>query len=201
MPSASTFLEKFLEAYRECRSVFDDSAWESVWSKHWSRFVLWNPPAPQVKPLFGVVADKLGLKWWDREPFRLDGALVPLDCTVTGNYPVPLLVGIEHENVVQTFKEEITKLVHIRCPLKVGITYVMATAEFPSPSVIAYWQDYLRNSIEEVSQIMDSYLREDPTTEYLYLVGVEGRLRELDWFALRYTAGSGVGVASWFAQK
>jgi hypothetical protein len=40
-------------------------------------------------------------------------------------------------------------------------------------------------------------MREDPTTEYLYLLGVELRRRECDWFALSFTAAAGPTAAVW----
>jgi hypothetical protein len=149
MVTAKDFVARFVEAYAECRGCFPDRGrWDEVWSTHWSRFVLWNPVAPQTKPLMRLVAEKLDLVWWDREPFRLDGGMVPSDHRVVGSCPLPLLVGVEHENDIRTFVQEIVKLGHVICPLKVGVTYLVAGTSPPSAAVIADGQQQIRRLAE-----------------------------------------------------
>ena len=198
MVTAKDFVARFVEAYAECRRCFSDSSeWNQVWTTHWNRFVLWNPVAPQPKPLLGLVAERLGLVLWDREPFRLDGAMVPADHHVIGNCPLPLLVGIEHENNLRTFVEEIAKLVHVICPLKVGITYIVTGGALPSPAVVDDARSQIQRLAHTALSNRNQHIREDPTTEYLFLLGVESRIRECDWFALSFTAAAGPATAAW----
>jgi hypothetical protein len=198
MVTAKDFVSKFAEAYDECRGCFTDpSQWSEVWAKHWSRFVLWNPVNPQPKPLMRLVAEKLGLLWWDREPFRLDGAMIPADHQVIGNYPGPLLIGIEHENNVGTFVEEIVKLAHVICPLKVGVTYMLGGTALPTISAVADALQRLRRLAQTALSDRNRYVREDPATEYLFLLGVESNLRECEWSALAFTADAGCQNPVW----
>src|SRR6266571_3416465 len=200
MVTARDFVARFAEAYAECRGCFPDrDQWNLVWTTHWNRFVLWNPVAPQTKPLLRLVAEKLDLVWWDREPFRLDGAMVPADHRVVGSCPLPLLVGVEHENDLRTFVQEILKLVHVICPLKVGITYLVAGTAPPSSVAVSDSQNQIRRLAQTALSDRNQHVREDPATEYLYLLGVESQMRECEWSALTFTAAAGPGTAVWSA--
>lgn len=167
MVTAKDFVVNFAEAYNECRGYFTDPAqWSDIWTKHWSRFVLWNPLPPQPKPLMKLVAEKLGLLWWDREPFRLAGAMIPADYQEIGNYPVPLLIGIEHENNVSTFVEEIVKLAHVICPLKVGVTYVLGGSALPSAGDVTGTQERILRLAQTALCDRNRYVGEDPASEF-----------------------------------
>ena len=199
MATATDFCVKFAQAYQECRDYFTDVAlWEKVWTTHyWSNFVLWNPVAPQPKPLMRVVAEKLELVWWDREPFHFDGVMVPPDHQRIGNYPLPLLVAVEHENNIRTFREEIVKLAHMICPLKVGITYMPTVRVPPDAKEVLDCQKQIEHLVEVIILNRSKYIKEDPKTEYLYILGVESRIRELQWCALSFSADAGVTSGVW----
>jgi hypothetical protein len=124
--------------------------------------------------------------------------MVPSDHRVVGSCPLPLLVGVEHENDIRTFVQEIVKLGHVICPLKVGVTYLVAGTSPPLAAVIADGQQQIRRLAEGSLSARNQYVREDPATEYLYLLGVESRMRECEWFGLTFTAAAGPGTAAWF---
>lgn len=197
MTFGQIFCNKFIEGYRECRALFQGDSWSQVWYKHWNNFMLWNPIAPQVKPLLRVVAEKMDLVWWDREPFRLDGVFVRPDFKLVGNYPLPIIVGIEHENDLRTFVQEITKLAHVRCPLKVGITYTLAVPGPVPQEVVTRSQEYIKNMVTEISISLNKCIAEDPQAEYIYLLGVEFQFLELEWYALHFMAGTDPGGGVW----
>ena len=197
MTYGKIFCDKFIDAYKECRALFKGESWSQIWKWNWNNFMLWNPIAPQTKPLLGVVAEKMNLIWWDREPFRLDGAFIRLDSKVVGNYRLPIIVAVEHENDLRTFVQEITKLAHIRSPLKVGITY---TSPIPGPAsqqLILSSQEKIKSVVIEISTSLNKWVGEDPQTEYVYLLGVESQPSELDWYALGFVAGSDYASGVW----
>ena len=117
------FTEAFHTAYTEAKTLFSPEDWKTIWTTHWNRFMLWNPAPPQSEPVLGITAEKMGLVYWDREPFRVDAAFVRPrpDFRLIGNLLLPLVVAIEHENDFRGFIQEIAKLTHIRCPLITGL--------------------------------------------------------------------------------
>jgi hypothetical protein len=155
------------------------------------------------------------IKWPKGEIMKLDAVFVPpTPDRVVDNYPVPIIVAVEHENDPGDisnendpggFSNEITKLAYFRCPLKVGITYMRWWKGEPPPS----WPpppDYegtnnLKKSIQEdvcrTADILDRHSKEDPDNEYLYLLGVEETLKEITWYAFSFRAGDGPKAAQW----
>jgi hypothetical protein len=189
------FISSFLTAYKQAASLFQSPAWDDVWRQHWSRFMLWNPPPPpQQRPVLGMTADGMGLTYWEHEPFRVDAAFVRPNFSVIGNLPLPLVVAIEHENNLRTFKQEIATLSQVRCPLKVGITYCMLTPAARDPDL-----DVLQLKIKKwIRDITDQLeIGEAPETEYLYLIGLESQGLNLDWYAYYYTAEQGCSAGTW----
>ncbi len=190
MSWSQKFLEAFLAAYADARSLFSSEQWKTVWATNWNRFVLWNPLPPQPKSLLAMTAERMGLAYWDREPFRVDAAFVRPEFRVIGNLPMPLIVAIEHENDFRGFIEEIAKLTHIRCPLKVGITYSLLSTPPHDPDVSSA-RSQIESWIAEVDKLV--HAKEDPENEYLYLLGVEQSLLTLEWHYYYRTAGSPSG--------
>jgi hypothetical protein len=156
--------------------------------------MLWKSPGGS-QPILGATAAKMGLAYWDREPFRLDAAFVRPKYEVVGNLPLPLVVAIEHENDVRGFMAEIAKLTHVRCPLKVGITYAVITTP-GSPVDPSAAQANIEEWVAKVAALHE--IKEDPTTEYLYLLGVEHAPYSLQWHAYTYQVGDGPKPGSWF---
>jgi hypothetical protein len=197
MTYGELFCNKFIEAYQECRAAFDRDRWPEIWKWHWNNFMLWNPESPQIKPLLRIVAEKMNLKYWEHEPFRLDGAFILSDSKPIGNYVLPIIVAIEHENDLRTFIQEITKLAHIRSPLKVGITYTSAVPGPVSQQIIISSQQRIKETVIEISNSLNKWISEDPKAEYVYILGVESQLLELDWYALHFMAGTDPAMAVW----
>lgn len=75
---------------------------------------------------------------------------------------------LEHENLPRKFYEEIRKLLSVRTPLKVGITY--ALNEQGNYQRIP---DRIRATVKEEFHKINGLIGEDPRTEYLFLIGLE----------------------------
>jgi hypothetical protein len=191
MNLAERFETAFINRYASMRHGFADEDWQQAWRDgSWERLMLWNHEC-----LLERVAHDLGLEYWSREPFRVDAAFVPKQNTPLGSVPFPLLVAIEHENKIATIKNEIAKLVHIRCLLKVAITYA-------SNKNLKRSTEKIKQHIIELTATLNAHIREDPRSSYLFLVGVvgEGAHRcELEWHGLRFAAGDGPDLPSWRA--
>ena len=193
MPLDDQFVHAFLSAYNDATRLFQGAAWEQLWKLHWNRFMLWNPLLPQERPVLRISADRMGLTYWDREPFRVDAAFVRPDFRVIVNLPVPLVVAIEHENDFRTFHQEIAKLSHIWRPLKVGITYSLLTV--PAKELeLETLQLQVKNWLREINDRIE--IGEASDAEYLYLIGVEMPGLNLEWYAYGYTAGNGSGAGA-----
>jgi hypothetical protein len=188
MSLTEQFIQAFVASYKDANAFFQGAEWEQVWKFHWSRFMLWNPPSPQVRPVLQMTADRMGLMYWDREPFRVDAAFVRPDFRLIGNLPVPLVIAIEHENDFRTFEQEIAKLAHIRCPLKVGITYSLLSVP-PKEVEVEKLLKQIKNWLSEINDLIE--IEESPRTEYLYLIGVENLRLTLEWYTYSYIAGNG----------
>jgi hypothetical protein len=200
MSYSDRFLESFRTAYNQCRQCFQpEQAWKEVWQSNskWNRFMLWNPPSPQQKPVLNLTAQGMGLAYWDREPFRLDAAFIGSDSRVVGNLFFPLVVGIEHEKDVSKFEEEISKLAHIRCHLKVGITYCSASELITSPQELAKRQNQIVAWVRKCCETLNSYTTEDERTEYVYVLAVAKPNFVQDWHALSFRANDDPGQATW----
>lgn len=197
MPYADSFCAAFLKSYLACRNDYggDRLRWREVISDpyQWSSCMLWAaPPAPQCRTVLGLTAEAMGLRDWGHEPFSLDAVFLPHDAQTRGRYPFPIIVAIEHENDIRGFGSEIAKLVHIRCPLKVGITYA-----WPYRDV-----DRCRKRIEDdaraVAKVVGAHTSECVHAEYLYLLGVDERSDgDLAWHALAFDAEAGVDSGQW----
>jgi hypothetical protein len=102
-----------------------------------------------------------------------------------------MVVALEHENLDLNFRHEIRKLMSVRCPLKVGITYTWC-----NPAVLpCAWHEGRRADIQQhvcvaYSRIA-SVIAEDSRTEYVFLVGSEEQEKEWTRYALTFPAGTG----------
>jgi len=196
----ASVMARFLESYAECRAQFaSEKSWHEIWSNHWSHFILWNPMPPQQKPLMKVFAEKLSLEWWDGEPFRLDGAMVPRTWDSVGNYRLPILVAVEHENDYRTFKQEIVKLAHIVCPLKLGVTYLLVGPKGRDQERETSLLAEIHATVSRTLSQRKTYVSEDPNTRYMFILGSEVRTEEFAWHYLSVSAGEDPNDARWMS--
>jgi hypothetical protein len=195
---STQFCEAFSQDYAQTRVAYSDDEWARVWlnGDAWNHLMLWNPYPPQVQPLLQLVATEMGLQYWNfGEPFRVDAAFVDSDRCVLGSVPFPVVVAIEHEHNVNTIREEMAKLFHIRCPLKVAITY--APPKVTGGEKLALCEGRIKSWAKELSDTLARYVGEDPVAEYLYLLGVEEQRYALTWRSLTFSAGSEVANSTW----
>ena len=159
--TAERYWEKFSEAYEECVGTFKEEHLDDIWNDSWSRLMMWNsaaPPSPLKQSVWTKTAEKLGLKYWEGEPLSAfysmtDARRIP---------PFPIVVALEHEYDFRSFDREIVKLLSVRCPLKVGITYVVGNDVSERLNRVA---GSIRNRFNELLDVVG----EDPKTEYLFL--------------------------------
>ncbi len=86
-----------------------------------------------------------------------------------GYYPFNLLVLIEHENDIKNIEQEMYKLALFRSPLKVIITYYDEDAKQQSQG-----DDLVETKLASLSNLLQhcsSFCKEDPDTQYLFIVG------------------------------
>lgn len=190
---AEAFARAFVAAYREARASLDDAEWSAVWddTSKWNWFVLWGPRSPVVER----AASRVGLEYYQRELFQFDGVFTRREPQHVGVYRFPLAGVVEHENDIRGFEVEIAKLCHIRCPLKVGITYVLQPP--PAGRDAAGWRERVMEWATLHSEQANREIRESPETEYCLLVGVQTAVRELQWWTLCFNAEQGAADAKW----
>jgi hypothetical protein len=187
MVSAKDFRTKFVTAYRAARERHREE-WDAVWTdiSRWSGLMIYNAkPSSDEDAVVRTVASQLGLKCYSREPLTFDAVFVKPDAESWEWFPV--LVAIEHENARLTFEGEVQKLLSIRCPLKVGITYVLRDTN----RRFADLRSGIAKIIENGFNTINAEIVEDAKTEYLFLIGTEVEPRELQWFPLEFRAGDG----------
>ncbi len=78
------------------------------------------------------------------------------------------MVAIEHENFATYFHSEVQKLLSVRCPLKVGITYTYSATKQRNNQL-----QRIENTIWKNWSEARKTIGEDARTEYLFLVGTE----------------------------
>jgi hypothetical protein len=186
MPSAEEFKKSFFRAYKHAVAEADEGTWKLPHA--WSNFMIWRDEAVLKK-----TALNLNLQWYKGEPLHFDGVLV----TPGVERWFPMRVVIEHENDPGSFVQEIRKLLCVRAPLKVGITYV-------------YYSEHAEKDLAQIKTHIDeefedarNLISEDERAEYLFLVGFEATApNEPQWRSIAFTAGEGPrGVAFDFGEK
>ncbi len=189
-PTAKAFCERFLKSYSKLRAAFtDDERWREIWTYQWNEVMLWqptttfHPPQEIQRSVLAQTADELGLHYENGEPLRLDAVFSSDKKTW-----FPILVAVEHENNCRGFESEVTKLLSVRCSLKVGITYSYTSSAQRQQSL-----DDIQRIVKENFAKISNVVGEDQGTEYLFLVGTEvsERPRELSWFAIDFRASEG----------
>lgn len=195
-PTAQHFLSSFLMAYDQARSSLSEELWEAIcnsWDK-WNRFMMYKTgpkPAGVEKSVLERTAEGMALEYYEREPLRLDGILHSKTESDFSGFPFPILIAIEHENDYRGFGEEIVKLLTVRSPLKVGITYTFfEVASNRSEKRERAFEKIRRVALTDFDKINQA-AREDESSEYLFLVGDEFELRKFRWHAMIFSAGRG----------
>jgi len=184
MKQAIDFYTAFIQAFEKMTIRFDDAQWKSKWinTKDWSKLMIYDPDA-----LIRTVANSFDADlacWAERpyEPLHFDAVFHAKN---SGSW-FPIRVAIEHENAAHTFRDEIQKLLSVRCPLKVGITYALIN-DSSQPDLQAKIEVEIRQEFAAAKAIT----QEDDKTEYLFLLGYEVTDRVLQWRRLIFDAATG----------
>lgn len=185
--NAQKFWDAFFAAYNEARAKYDNPTWKEVWgingSSRWSHHMLWEPES-----VIRTTAKALGLSVARGEPLRLD-AVFTLPEPPDSWHHFPIQVALEHENVPWTMEKEIRALLSVRAPLKVGITYSLSDHRRSSRDVVKW----LAERINEEYRRSLAVTKEDPKTEYLFIVGEEHETIDfaLNWKIMSFNAEEG----------
>jgi hypothetical protein len=189
---ADQFLRKFLESYHECRRTFNSEQWNSVWGgPWWNGFMMWKTgqPEPLKKSVLVLTAEKLDLCYADGEPLTLDVVFHKsrgLDFRRPHDERFPPIVVLEHENNRVTVWREVQKLLSVRSPLKVLITYTQG-AEPPIPLEEGQRRlSQLRDLVREHWEHAATLTGREVGAEYLFIVGHEGQERIMWWYAMSF---------------
>ncbi len=197
-PSAAEFISAFATSYSELRHAYERDEWCELWEQNlnvfWNWFMMWKSNRPKTcrgPSVLEATASLLSLEYWEREPLKLDGAFYREDAQLDYDLPFPMLVAVEHENFDTDFRHEIRKLMSVRCPLKVGITYTWDNRSVLPPALHERRREVLEQHVCTNYRRIASVIAEDPQTEYVFLVGSEEEEREWTWYALTFSAGTG----------
>jgi len=193
--TAKQFLQTFLESYRECRQAFGDDQWERMCEGgRWNGFMMGTTgqPEPLGKSVLVQTADKLGLCYGRGEPLRLDAVFHERpdpDVARTPDARFPMLVVIEHENERRGIWNEMQKLLSVRSPLKVLITY---TRRYFAREQRA------QERLKEIGEVVKGHweracrvLGREEATEYLIIVGDEPEKGKPSWYAMDFSGTQG----------
>lgn len=106
-----------------------------------------------------------------REYYKLDGLYVGGENIFRSDYMYPsdIYALIEHENG-EYVEEEMWKLIHWRCPLKILIFYDWSDYEKTTPKRKVWVKNKLEALLEMLDQV-DKFNTESSVTEYLFLIG------------------------------
>lgn len=192
--SAERFRDEFVASCSRLRNSFTKDRWDELW-RRWKGLMLARPeessrlPRETSASVLADVAANLGLCYpsenGNREPMTLD-AVFSAPSEKKDRFPIR--VAIEHEDDWTGFESEIRKLLSVRCPLKVGITY---TGDSPKGQEyrdeVAGW---IREDFDEIKDTVKEYA----DTEYLFLIGAESNNQEISsWYSLSFRASEGPG--------
>jgi hypothetical protein len=200
---ARQFVDAFCNAYRECRALFNATTWASVWDTDslkkgsLNHFMLWSPPPlPQPTPVLYLTARKMNLEACAGEPLHLDAAFYPQGGSMVQRCPLPILVAVEHENRINGFRDELNKLAHVRCRLKVGVTYTEVN-RLPTHARLGECKAKIKRELADILDTHSKHTTEDAGVEYLIILGHESSRRHLEWHAWSFAVGDGLQSSGW----
>ena len=190
-PTAREFCDAVVSSYSKVRVRFRDrERWREVWKDSYGPTRLWlslpsqNLQLPEETPLsvLSETGESLHLVYAAREQLNLDAIFSIKEAWF------PIIVAIESEIDHTRFREEIAKLLTVRCPLKVGMTGFNTTVTAEAQKLRAIEQT-ISDKFQEISDV----IQEDPDSEYLFLVSVElnGEKEVSRWYSLDFRAGDG----------
>jgi hypothetical protein len=188
--TAAEFLQKFLESYRERRERFTDEKWGEVWgSGWWNSFMMWRTgqPEPLGRSVLVLTAEKLGLRYAEEEPLTLDIVMYRGEQFERPHDPrLPATVALEHENDRRSAWREIEKLLSVRAPLKVLITYTQG-AELPIDEDEGKRRlRMLHGVVREHKKRAEKIAGREEGAEYLIIVGHEGQTQSMWSYAMSF---------------
>jgi hypothetical protein len=183
MVTADHFLNVFLNTYAEKRAQHTDESWQALWlnTVKWSNFMIYDPES-----VVSIVARNSTppLTRSPGEPFRLDAVFHKAGA----QHWFPMLCAVEVENNPRDFDTEIQRLLSIRCPLKVGITYTLQS-DASTPEGRRQLREKILTDLHARFEQIDQVVLEDSNTDYLFLVGDETAECDLSWYALKFSSG------------
>jgi|SRR5208283_871115 len=197
IPTAKDFQAAFLKAYASCRDrIESDEGWKTIWTSQWNEFMMYKTSTSRPKQLQRSVlhetAENLKLEYHEREHLKLDGVFYSQNAIYKkGDFAFPFLVALEHENDWRGLEREIVKLLSVRAPLKVAITYLLSgNSPMPPVKKNEHLKD-IRTLIVRNFDAIGQVVSEAASAQYLFLIGSEEQERTLGWHSLSFSASDG----------
>ncbi len=197
IPTAKDFQTAFLKAYAACRGcIHSDEEWKTIWTSQWNEFMMYKTSTSRPRQLLRSVlhetAENMKLEYFEREVLKIDGVFYSQDAVYKkDDFVFPFLVAVEHENIWQGFEREIVKLLSVRAPLKVGVTYLLWGNSPMPPAKRNEHLEEIRALIVRNFDAISRVISEAALAQYLFLVGSEEQERTLAWHSLSFSASEG----------
>ncbi len=175
--SRDCFLRAFLDEWRAVLS----RDWDIVWGAYketrtWTEFMM------PYGAFFDRTCKRLSLTYY-KELYSIDAAFVGGEDLFRSDlaYPSQVHVLLEHENGPNV-EEEMWKLLHWRCPLKVLVFYDYPEKSTSAPSLSGWGAQKLK-ALEEMRQKVVDFLPEHEAVTYLYIIGQTTSNESIRWWS------------------
>jgi hypothetical protein len=172
-------VEGFLRAFHDIWQLEQNKAdsfsnrnpWEINPRKQWTEYILSkeNGLLSQMTSTFRKVDPNMA---YTREWYTVDGLFIggsELLREGSWGYPSSIYALVEHE-LDENIEEEIWKLAHWRCPLKVLIFYDWAESDKSTDSRLKFLTNKVNKAFSMIEEI-SKHWSENPDTRYLFIIG------------------------------
>jgi hypothetical protein len=173
--SVESFLKAFYSIWEKEQAKADSisnlSPWEIKSLKQWTEFILSkeNGLLSQMTPFFLKIDPNMT---YTREWYTVDGLFIggnELLREGSWGYPSSVYAIAEHE-LGENIEEEIWKLAHWRCPLKILFLYDWAENDKSTDSRIHFLKKKLNKAFAMIEEISE-YWAENSDARYLFMIG------------------------------
>ena len=173
--SVENFLHAFREVWQQEQNKVDSfsnsNPWELFSRKIWTEFILNKEDGLLSKMTSHLLALDPNMAY-TREWYTVDGLFIggsELLREGSWGYPSAVYALIEHE-LDENIEEEVWKLAHWRCPLKVLFFYDWAENDKRTDAKASFSTKKLKKAFSMINEI-SKHWAEDSDTQYLFIIG------------------------------
>jgi hypothetical protein len=173
--SVESFLKAFSDIWQreqnKADSLSNHNPWEKNPRKQWTEYILSKESGllSQMTSSFHKIDPNMV---YTREWYTVDGLFIggsELIREGSWGYPSSIYTIVEHE-LDENIEEEIWKLAHWRCPLKVLILYDWAENDKSTTARTTFLDKKLNKAFSMIAEI-SSHWAENINTRYLFIIG------------------------------